>query len=60
MSPAFLEAFCEIRMLDGCSSWANWEHGLLTSMALRRAEISQAWPSVRACSTVSTVVGLSG
>ena len=60
MSPAFLEAFCEMWMLDGCSCWANRKHGILTSIALRRAEISQAWPSVRACSIVSTKVGVIG
>lgn len=36
------------------------KHGILTSIALRRAEISQAWPSVRAYSIVSTIVGKFG
>ena len=60
MSPAFFDAFCEMWMLDGCDSWASGKHRLLTSIALRRAEISQAWPSVRAYSVVSTMVGVIG
>ena len=60
MSPAFLEAFCEMWMLDSCSSWANGKHGILTSIAFRRAEISQAWPSVRAYSIVSAMFGVVG
>lgn len=48
MSPAFLEAFCEVGILDGCITWVNGRHGLLTSIALRRADCSQAWPSARA------------
>lgn len=48
MSPAFLEAFCEMRTLDGCNSEENGKRELLTSIALRLADCSQAWPSARA------------
>ena len=45
MSPAFLEAFCKI-----VSVWSskNVYTGELTSIALRRADCSQACPSARA------------
>ena len=48
MSPAFLDAFCEMWMLDGYKFEENRKRGLLTSIALRRADCSQAWPSARA------------
>lgn len=48
MSPAFLEAFYETRRLAGGSSRVDGNHGLLTSIALRRADCSQACPSARA------------
>ncbi len=58
MSPAFLEAFwkrdvsCKIYV--GLRMRGEKGEGRLTSMALRRAEISHAWPSARACVMVST------
>ncbi len=47
ISPAFLEAFCGNICQKNGEGYRE-ETAKLTSMALRRAEISQAWPSDRA------------
>lgn len=54
ISPAFLEAFYGVENIH-VNCFVFWFTGVrtssagkLTSMALRRAEISQAWPSERA------------